>query len=76
MASVTASGLIEENVQVVIRQEKIDAINQQVFGYIEGEFEDAEKELADGRKELADGQRELNDSIAELQKKRGRSPGE
>ena len=68
VASVTASGLIEENVQVVIRQEKIDAINQQVFGYIEGEFEDAEKELADGRKELADGQRELNDSIAELQK--------
>ncbi len=68
VASVSASGLIEENVQVVIRQEKIDAINQQVFGYIEGEFEDAEKELADGRKELADGQRELNDSIAELQK--------
>ena len=73
VASVNASGLIEENVQVVIRQEKIDTVNQQVFGYIESEFEDAEKEIADGRKELEDGrrelddgQRELNDSIAEL----------
>ncbi|NBK90550.1 acriflavin resistance protein [bacterium 1XD21-13] len=74
VASVNASGLIEENVQVVIRQEKIDAVNQQVFGYIESEFEDAEKEIADGKKELEDGQKELNDgqkelndSVAELQ---------
>ncbi len=66
VASVTASGLIEESVQVIIRQEKIDAINQQVFGHIESEFEDAEKELADGKKELVDGQKELNDSIADL----------
>lgn len=74
VASVNASGLIEENVQVVIRQEKIDAINEQVFGYVEGEFEDAEKEIEDGKKELVDGQKELNDgqielndSVAELQ---------
>lgn len=74
VASVNASGLIEENVQVVIRQEKIDAINEQVFGYVESEFEDAEKEIEDGKKELIDGQKELNDgqielndSIAELQ---------
>lgn len=67
VASVNASGLIEENVQVVIRQEKIDAVNQQVFGYIESEFEDAEKEIEDGKKELVDGQKELNDSVAELQ---------
>lgn len=66
VASVNASGLIEENVQVVIRQEKIDAINEQVFGYVESEFEDAEKEIADGKKELADSQKELNDGQIEL----------
>ena len=60
VASVDASGLVEESVHVIIRQDKIDAINEQVFGYIEGEFADAEKELADG-------QQELNDSIADLQ---------
>ena len=67
VASVDVSGLVEESVHVIIRQDKIDAINEQVFGYIEGEFADAEKEIADGKKELADGQQELNDSIADLQ---------
>ena len=66
VASVSASGLIEESVQVVIRQEKIDAVNQQVFGYVEGEFEDARRDLADGRKELADGQKELDENVQEL----------
>lgn len=66
VASVSASGLIKESVQVVIRQEKIDAVNQQVFGYVEGEFDDARKELADGRKEIADGQKELDESVQEL----------
>ncbi len=67
VASVSASGLVEESVHVIIRQDKIDAVNMQVFGYIEGEFADAEKEIADGKKELADGQKELNDSIVDLQ---------
>lgn len=66
VASVSASGLIEESVKVVIRQEKIDAVNQQVFGYVEGEFEDARRDLADGRKELADGQKELDENVQEL----------
>ena len=66
VASVDAEGLVEESVHVIIRQEKIDAVNLQVFGYVEGEFEDAEKELEDAGKELADGQKELNDSIADL----------
>lgn len=67
VASVNASGLVEENVHVIIRQDKIDEINKQVFGYIEGEFADAEQEIADGKKDLAEGQQELNDNIAELQ---------
>jgi len=69
VASANATGLLEESVNVVIRQEKIDAINKQVFGYIdsemaekEQELEDAKKEIADGRSELADAQKELNDS--------------
>lgn len=69
VASVDASGLVEESVHVVIRQEKIDTVNEQVFGYVEGEFEDAEKEIADGKKELTDGQKELDDSARELQEK-------
>ncbi len=66
VASVTASGLVEERVHVVIRQEKIDAVNLQVFGFVESEFADAEQDLEDARKELNDGQKELNDSTREL----------
>lgn len=67
VASASATGLLEESVNVIIRQEKIDAINQQVFGYIDSEMEDAEKELADGRQEVYDGQAELADARTELE---------
>ena len=62
VASVSTSGLLEESVHVIIRQEKIDAINQQVFGFIAGEMADAEKQLAEGRDEILDGQAKLEEA--------------
>lgn len=67
VASANATGLLEESVNVIIRQEKIDAINVKVFGYIDDEMKDAEQELADARQEIADGQAEINDAKAELE---------
>ena len=67
VASASATGLLEESVNVIIRQEKIDAINVKVFGYIDDEMKDAEKELADARQEIIDGQAEINDAKAELE---------
>ena len=52
VASASATGLIEESVNVIIRQDKIDAINEQVFGSIDEELKDAEQQLADGRQEI------------------------
>lgn len=66
VASASATGLLEESVNVIIRQEKIDLINKQVFGYIDGEMEDAKQELEDGRQEILDGQAELADARQEL----------
>lgn len=66
VASVSASGLVEESVHVIIRQEKIDAINKQVFGFIDSEMEEQEQELADGRAEIEEGQAELDDAQREL----------
>ena len=78
VASANATGLLEETVNVIIRQEKIDEINKQVFGYIDGEMaekeqelEDARKEIADGKSELADAQKKLNDSRQEIVDGRG-----
>ncbi len=66
VASASATGLIDENVHVVIRQEKIDAINEQVFGSIDKELEDAQSEINDGYTEIADGEKELADSLVEI----------
>ncbi len=82
VASVSTTGLVEDSVHVIIRQDKIDAINEQVFGVIDEEMADAEKELADGkaqlaekqgdlaeaRQKIADGRAELEDGKAELEK--------
>ena len=46
VASASATGLLKESVHVIIRQEKIDAINEQVFGAIDTEFLDAVSEAA------------------------------
>ena len=70
VASASATGLIEESVNVIIRQDKIDAINEQVFGSIDEELKDAEQQLADGRQEIYDGQEKLNDSRADLDESR------
>ena len=66
VASVSATGLLEESVNVIIRQEKIDLINEMVFASIDEEMKEAEEELADGRKELEDGKKELADGKQEI----------
>lgn len=73
VASASATGLLQESVNVIIRQDKIDAINEQVFGYIDSEMEEQEQELADGRQKIEDNraklqesQKELNDSKQEI----------
>ncbi|MGN0376159.1 MAG: efflux RND transporter permease subunit [Suilimivivens sp.] len=67
VASASATGLLEESVNVIIRQEKIDKINEQVFGSIDEEMKDAEQQIADGKQEIYDGQAELADAQTELE---------
>lgn len=66
VASASAAGLIEESVNVIIRQDKIDKINMQVFGYIDSELEEKEKELNEGKQEIADGKSDLLEAQQEL----------
>ena len=67
VASASASGLLQESVHVIIREDKIAAINEQVFGAIDNQMADAEKELKDGKKELADGWEEINKNLADME---------
>lgn len=70
VASASATGLLEESVNIIIRQEKIDKINEQVFGSIDEEMKDAEQQIADGKQEIYDGQAELADGQTELDESR------
>lgn len=76
VASVSGMGLLEESVNVIIRQEKIDAINEQVFGSIDKEIdenladlEENKQDIYDGQAELENAKKELADSEAELAEK-------
>ena len=52
VASVSATGMIEENVNVIIRQEKIDAVNERIRAAIDSKLDEAGQELADGKAEI------------------------
>ena len=66
VASVSTIGLLEESVNVIIRQDKIDEMNKLIFAAIDEKMADATKELEDGRAAIADGQKELADAKTEL----------
>lgn len=66
VASVSTTGIINENVNVIIRQEKIDELNAKIYAAIDEKMSDAEKELADGKAEISENQKKLQDSKAEI----------
>lgn len=68
VASVSATGLVENSVQVVIREDKIAAINARVAELIDEKFEEAYEKIADARSEIEDGEAELDKAEKEVKK--------
>ena len=66
VASVSASGTIEEQVQVMIRQEKLDAVNEKIIAALDDKFAEAEAELADAQEELDSGKVQLESGQGQL----------
>ncbi|MFI3200030.1 MAG: efflux RND transporter permease subunit [Eubacteriales bacterium] len=66
VASATASGLLEEKVHVIIREDKIAELNKKIFASIDDELREAEEEIEEAKSELASGWTEINDGFAEL----------
>lgn len=66
VASVSTSGEIEEQVDVVIRQEKIDLMNKKIENALNGTFDDAQEELDDAKAEIEDGKEQLESGKQEL----------
>lgn len=66
VASVEMTGGVEERVDVILRQDKIDQVNEKIFHEMEGQFADAKKELTNAETELNDSQRKIEEGKSGL----------
>ncbi len=66
VASVSTVGSVKENIQITLKEDEIEEINEEVKAAIEDKFVDAQKEIDDAKKELEDGQDTLNEKKEEL----------
>ena len=60
VASVTAQGMIEESVHVVLKQDKIDEINEKISDALDAKFEEAGEEISNAEEKLESGKSQLN----------------
>lgn len=67
VASVTTTGTITEDVDVLIREDKISAMNQKVRDALLGTFSEKKQELQDAQEELDSGKEELETGKNELE---------
>lgn len=65
VASVTATGLVEEKVQVKLNQNKIDEVNNKILSSLDSEFSKKEKELNLAKYQLNNGKAELEKESVE-----------
>lgn len=61
VASVSASGMLERQLNVVLRQDKIDKINEKLEDSVKEKLDDAESKLKDAKKEISSGKSELDE---------------
>lgn len=66
VASVSASGLLEESINVIIQPEKVEALNEKIYAAIDEKMEEAAQEIEEGKQALKDSEQELADGKAEI----------
>lgn len=67
VASISAGGLIESKVNVVINEDKIEKLNEELLGEASPDLATAKAELNDGLKELKKAEAKIAESRAELE---------
>lgn len=76
VASVSATGTIEEQVQVLLREDKIKAVNKKITAALDDKFEEAEEELNEAQSELDEGMDQLEEGQKELIDKTSSAQGQ
>ncbi|MBR0357535.1 MAG: efflux RND transporter permease subunit [Clostridia bacterium] len=68
VASVNATGLVTERIEIELNKEKIDALNKKLYGSIDEAAKEAFDKIDEGQQKLDEGRQELEDAKAELEK--------
>ena len=66
VARITATGMIEQELHVVLDQALIDALNARIADAINGELDDAAAELNEKKEELEDSQKQIQSAQSQL----------
>ena len=76
VASISTSGAIEKQINVLLSQEKINAVNEKMQAALADQFDKADAELADAKAELENGKQELQNGHETLREEMGKAEGE
>ena len=66
VARISTSGMIEQELHVILDQDKIDALNENIAAAINGQLDDAAGELSEKKEELEDAQAQMEGAQAQL----------
>ena len=68
VASVNATGLVAEKIEIELNKEKIDKLNEKLFGSIDEAAQEGFDKIDEGQQKIDEGRQELEDAKAELEK--------
>lgn len=66
VASVSTTGMVEESIEVVLNQDKIDDVNARVLEKTNKSLKEAKEKIDDGKKKLAKGKKQLEEQKSKL----------
>lgn len=69
VASVTATGLVEKNIQITLNQKKIDALNEKLLSSVSRELGNAQRQINEGKTAIESAETELQQKSKEETKK-------
>ena len=66
VARISTEGMVEQQLHVILDQEKLDALNQKIADAVNGKLDEAADELAEKKEELEDAQDKMDRAKAQL----------
>ncbi|MGM9589026.1 MAG: efflux RND transporter permease subunit [Faecousia sp.] len=68
VARISTTGMVQQEIHVVLDQKKFDALNQKIADAINGEIDEAVQELEEQQAELRDAERQIADAKKQINK--------